>query len=267
MPALIATILLGVIQGLTEFLPVSSSGHLTLFQYFSKDFKEDLTVNIAVHMGTLLTVLIYYRKDIFQLLIGLLQKQPLAVKAVAEIIVASIPTAIIGLCMKKFAEGILASPLVTGFGLLITGGFLIFSSRFKPRNLTSEIGVGYKNALIIGIVQGLAVLPGISRSGSTIVAGLALGVSPLNASRFSFLISIPAVAGAGLLEFLGNDSEVVIAPLLVAALVSFIVGLFAISVMVRLTQKGKLKPFGYYVLTVGVVFLSLYFMGLGEDIL
>lgn len=267
MPAAIAIILLGIIQGLTEFLPVSSSGHLTLFQYFSKDFKDDLSINIAVHMGTLLTVLIYYRHDLTRIITGIFKREPDSLRMAGEILLASVPTALIGLSMKKFAEGLLTSPLVTGFGLLVTGSFLLASSRFTPKDQSSGMTVGYKNAFIIGVIQGIAVLPGISRSGSTIVGGLGLGLTPSKAARFSFLLSIPAVAGAGLLEFLGAESKITGETLALAATVSCLVGLFAITATVRLTQKGKLKPFGYYVLIVGVTFLTFYFLGMGEDIL
>lgn len=262
----IAVLVVGIIQGLTEFLPVSSSGHLTLFQYFSKDFNSDLSINIAVHMGTLLTVLIFYRQDLIEIVSGVLRRQPEACAVIGEIIVASIPTAVIGFLIKYSAEEILTDPVVSVIGLLFTGAMLLYSSRFKSKCQTSSMTIGYKAAFLIGVMQGIGVLPGVSRSGATIVMGLSLGLSPTKAAQFSFLISIPAVAGAGLLESLSDRSEVVVGNLILGAIVSFLAGLVAISWMVRLTQKGQLNQFGYYTITVSFLFFAFYFFEIGKNV-
>ncbi len=268
MSALIALILFGVLQGLTEFLPVSSSGHLSLFQYFSKEIGENLSLNIAVHIGTLLTILIFYRSDIRDILSGLMKREKEATSMTLLILTASVPTAVIGLLMKKKAGWILTNPGVAGVCLLITGIILFVSDRIKVRqNFQLGFGIGYGQALLIGLVQGFAVLPGISRSGSTIVAGLFLGMNPKNASRFSFLISIPAIAGAGLLEAMELSEGVEIGSLLVGGIVSFLTGLVAISWMVRVTMKGHLKVFSYYVFSLSLVFLVCYSMGWGQGLI
>lgn len=260
--------LFGLLQGLTEFLPVSSSGHLSMLQYFSSEFSENLSLNIAVHMGTLLTIVIYYRKDIFEMITGFVRRDRESVSMVMMILVASVPTAVIGLFMKKNLDWVLTNPLVAACCLLVTGTFLFFSDRIEVRsNYQEGFGMGYLQAFLIGLVQGLAVLPGISRSGSTIIAGLYLGMSAKNSARFSFLISLPAILGAGLLEFIGMESSVDLVPLLVGAVVAFLSGLFAIAWMVRLTLNGNLKFFSYYLFILSASFLTCYFLGWGQGIL
>ncbi len=266
MAGLIALILFGILQGLTEFLPVSSSGHLALFQYFSKSLDENLSLNIAVHLGTLLTILIFYRADIKQILRGLRQGDKEAVSMTIMIVVASIPTAFIGLLMKKNAGWILTNPLVAAGCLVITGLILFFSDRIRVgQNFQTGFGIGMGQAFVVGIVQGFAVLPGISRSGSTIVTGLFLGMNPKNASRFSFLISVPAIAGAGLLEALDVQAGIDWTSLLIGGVVSFVTGLVAIAWMVRVTMKGHLKHFSYYVFGLSALFFICYAMDWGRD--
>jgi undecaprenyl-diphosphatase len=265
---LISILLFGVLQGLTEFLPVSSSGHLTIFQYFASSLEESLTLNVAVHLGTLCTVLIYYHKDLLAMMRGTLRREAEHLQMVLLLAVATLPTAVIGIGMKKLAPWILTSPLVAGASLLLTAGTLLLSDRLsqlgsQPRGF----GISWRQALVIGLVQGVAVLPGISRSGSTIVAGLFLGMAPVNAARFSFLLSIPAIAGAGLLEFLGAEESLNWSEMGLAALVSFLTGLAAIHWMVRLVINRRLGLFAYYLIPASLIFLGLYSFDLGRDLL
>jgi undecaprenyl-diphosphatase len=268
MLAWLSIILFGILQGLTEFLPVSSSGHLTLFQYFSKSINEDLSLNIAVHIGTLLTILVYYRRDIIQLIYGLIRWESQSVHMVAMILAATLPTGIIGLLMKKKMAWVLTHPPTAGACLLLTAFILYISDKANKVSdpSSSGFGIGLMQAVLIGLVQGMAVLPGISRSGSTIVAGLFLGMTPHNAARFSFLISVPAIAGAGLLEFLGADEAMDASRFLVGGAVSFVTGLLAIHWMVRLTIKRKVRVFAYYLVPVSILFLLLYSFDLGRDL-
>lgn len=268
MSGLIALIIFGIIQGITEFLPVSSSGHLSLFQYFSSSLGEDLSLSIAVHVGTLFTVIVYYRSDLAALFSGLIRKDRESWTMAFLIVTASIPTAIIGLFMKKKADWILTNPVVAASCLLVTAFILYLSGKIKVYHTQAPgFGIGFKKALLIGTVQGLAVLPGISRSGSTIVMGLFLNMAPHNAARFSFLISLPAIFGAALLEFLDMGSGIDGTRLIVGGMVSFITGLFAISLMVRLTLGGKLKSFSLYLCLVSFGFFLCYFAGIGENFL
>ena len=268
MLALISLIIFGILQGLTEFLPVSSSGHLSVFQYFSSSINDNLSLNIAVHLGTLLTVCVYYRSDLKEILVGLFRWDRHAVHMSFSIVVASIPTGIIGLMMKKNAESILTNPYVSGVCLLITAIMLFLSDKISIKeNFQEGFGIPLSKAFIIGIVQGFAVLPGISRSGSTIIAGLMLGMNPRNASRFSFLISLPAILGAGLLEFKDLNNSMDISSFVIGGITSFLVGLFAISWMVKLTLKGNLKVFSYYLFAVAGLFLCCLALGVGKGLI
>lgn len=255
--AIILIILFGALQGLTEFLPVSSSGHLTLFQFFTDAFEESLTLNIAVHLGTLLTVLIFYRKDIAQILRGVLKKEKEALGQSLFIIVAVFPTGVMGLFIKKFFSSILVNPMVSSICLMVTGAVL-FSTKRLPATLKNKgpFGMSLKTAFLLGCVQGCAVLPGLSRSGLTIVAALWMGVDRKNAAKFSFLISVPAIFGAGLLELLGESHALDGVQLGIGVLVSFLVGLFAIYWMVRFTESKRLSSFSYYVWAVGLLTLG-----------
>lgn len=264
---IITLILFGLLQGVTEFLPVSSSGHLSLFQYFSKELNDNLSLNVAVHIGTLLTILIYYRNDIYEILQGLIHRKKDSINMAVLILVATLPTGVIGLLMKKKADWILTNPWVSGVCLFLTATFLFLSDRIKVSHRDqSGFGIGLKQAFFIGCVQGFAVLPGISRSGTTILMGLVLGMNPKNASRFSFLISLPAIAGAGLLEF-KDINGVDVSSLLIGGVVSFLTGLLAISWMVQLTLKGGLKVFSYYLFPLSIIFLICLSFGWGEGIL
>ena len=267
MASWLALILFGVLQGITEFLPVSSSGHLTFFQYFSREIGENLSLNIAVHVGTLLTVLIFYRQDIKEMIAGVRKQEREACGMLIMIVLASLPTALVGFFLKREAGWILTDPLVAAMGLLLTGSLLLASGRIqRNESFHSGFGIGAIQALLIGLIQGFSVLPGISRSGSTIVTGLALGMNPRNAARFSFLISIPAILGAAFLDILDWHSSVDWVSLLVGGLVSFLTGLFGISWMVSVTMAGRLKFFSAYVFILAISFLVCYLNGWGQGI-
>ena len=257
----------GVLQGLTEFLPVSSSAHLSLFQYFSGDIEDNLTLNVAVHVGTLCTVLVYYRRDLVGIFRGSIRKDPISINMLVLIVVANLPTAVLGLFLKKKLDWALTHPLVATCCLLITGALLFVSEKVKVKRAAARgFGIGFRQALIIGGVQGLAVLPGISRSGVTIVMGLFLGMNPGNASRFSFLISLPAILGAAFVELVSHEAQVNFNQLWLGMLVSFVTGLFAISWMVRFTQRIHFKVFAFYVTFISISFLILYAGGWGRGI-
>ncbi len=258
-------VLFGILQGLTEFLPISSSGHLTLFQYFSKDIEENLSLNVAVHVGTFFTIIVYYRRDIIKILTGFIQGDPVSYRMAFLILTASVPTALIGLSLKKNMGWMLTHPLIAALCLLITGGILFASEKIQIKKSQNQgFEIGFKQAFLLGFVQGVAVLPGISRSGSTIVTGLFLGMSPANASRFSFFIALPAILGATFLEFFVEKNSVNLTQLCLGTLVSFITGLFAISWMVNLTKRAQFKPFAVYVVFISISFLILYSGGWGR---
>ncbi len=264
-------IILGVLQGLTEFLPVSSSGHLVLGQIFFGMTESQLIFDISVHVGTLLAVIVVYLKDIGIILKSTINAAPKLIspakfsaawqedsnlRFAGFIIMGSIPTAIIGLFLKKFEHVLFSSMLLVGCMLILTGTILWFSKGFYGDKQT-ERQLGFKNAIGIGIIQGLAVIPGISRSGSTIATGLFFGLSRDQAAKFSFLLSIPAIVGA---EILGIkdivEQGLSIDPVTIyATITSFIIGLIALKILLKLVHSGKFHLFAPYCWIVGVLVL------------
>lgn len=267
----VEAIVLGVIQGLTEFLPVSSSGHLVLFQNLFGLNEPELLFDICLHVGTLSAVIIVFHREILEILKSLFQisgrmkaaggfirlcKIDPSIRMAMLIVLGSIPTAFIGLLFKEITDQLFGSITVVGVMLLITGTVLWLTRRIgsegRPINQTT-----LKDALIIGIVQGLAILPGISRSGSTISTALFLGVDRKVAGRYSFLLSIPAIAGA---LVLGLDTpelhtNIPMGTIIVGSLVSALVGWFALVLLLRVVDRGQLYRFSPYCWLVGLLTL------------
>jgi undecaprenyl-diphosphatase len=264
-------IILGIIQGLTEFLPVSSSGHLVLFQQLFGLKEAELFFDVCVHLGTLVAVIVVFRQEIIKIISALLRLVSLAgqkekflqqvesnpeLKMAVFIVIGSIPTAILGLLFASIAERLFSSALITGLMLLVTG-FLLWLTRMAGTHAVS-VSIGHLTpgkAFIIGIVQGLAIIPGISRSGSTISTGLLLGVDRETAARYSFLLSIPAIVGAGLLSlkegFFQTDPVIWIS--LLGAVTAAIVGYGALKSLLHMVKKGRLYVFAPYCWLVGIL--------------
>jgi undecaprenyl-diphosphatase len=248
--------LLGLVQGLTEFLPVSSSGHLAIAQHFLPGFEQPgLLFDVLLHMATTLAVVLYFRKDISRLACCYLRKGADAKEdrhIFNMLILGSIPTAIIGFSGKDFFEGLFDNLLVVGCMLLVTGCLLILAEKIRSdgRNLDQ---LNKSDALLVGIVQGCAIIPGISRSGSTIACLLLRGIDGEAAARFSFLLSLPAICGAMLLSL--KDLQVISAAELpayaVGALIAFITGLFAIRWLMNVVRNKRLFGFAIYCFLVG----------------
>ena len=248
--------ILGLVQGLTEFLPVSSSGHLEIFNHLlGVNPENNLMFAITVHGGTVLSTIVVFRKQLAQLLKGFFQfRMNPETQFVLKLLLSLIPILIVGFTLRDFVEGFFGGNLLmVGCMLLLTALLLWFSYRAKPR--THE--VSYRDAFIIGIAQALAVLPGLSRSGSTISTGLLLGVKREEAASFSFLMVLIPIIGVNLLDLLKGDlaasPSVGALPLLVGFLTSFITGVLACRWMIRLVNKGKLVWFALYCLIVGSV--------------
>jgi len=251
----IRIIFLGIVQGITEFLPVSSDGHLVvadaLFQAFSGDdalTKENLGVNIILHLGTLLAILIVYWKHVLRLLTH-------DRRVIGLLIVGTIPAAITGLLLKKFLEDWMVDPLLTGLLLPINGLILLFIDRKLPGEVSYE-QLTYPKALAIGCCQAFAPLPGISRSGTTIAGGLAVGLRRDAAATFSFLLAIPAISGAGFVELIelarkGTNDMPSAGVLILGVVVSFVVGLVSLRLLLKLLREGLLDPFAYWCIALG----------------
>lgn len=256
-------LILAVLQGLTEFLPVSSSGHLVLARSYlpgGDRLPSDAGVEILLHVGTLLAVVCFYRREIMALMAGVLGRgaEPGAQRRLLGMLVlGSIPAAVIGLGFEKQIEETFAAPAISAGMLLVTGTFL-WLSRSLPEGRRELRDLTARTALLIGLAQAVAILPGISRSGSTIVAGLALGLSLPAAATFSFLLSIPAVGGAillragDLLDF--SASEPVAAA--VGVTVSAVTGLAALGLLVWIGRSRRLWWFAPYCWLIGLVGLG-----------
>ncbi|EOD01240.1 undecaprenyl-diphosphate phosphatase [Caldisalinibacter kiritimatiensis] len=266
--SVIEAIILGIFQGIAEFLPISSSGHLVLLQKLLNVNEGNLFFTIMLHFGTLLSVVIVYYKDISNmakefigLLLEILKNRKLSLNneyriLAIMIIVGTIPTALMGMLLKDFFEVLFDSVVTVGFALLITG-ILLWAAEKKASGHKRTKDISIFDAIIVGTFQGLAITPGISRSGSTIVGALFRGFDKKLATRFSFLLSIPAILGASLLEFMDVISEgnqiIITLPLLIGVLLSCISGIVAIKVLVKLLEKGKLHYFSYYVWILGII--------------
>jgi undecaprenyl-diphosphatase len=265
-------IILGIIQGLTEFLPVSSSGHLVLFQHLFGLKEAELFFDISVHIGTLVAVFIFFRKDIYAIILSVLSYCKMVfitgsfspanddsdLRLALLIIIGSIPTAIIGLLFHKIADQLFSSVLIAGSMLILTG-IILFFTRFvrSPDKGISHFSA--KDALVIGISQGLAIMPGLSRSGTTIATGLFLGLNHEIAARYSFLLSIPAILGASLLSFgdLSGSATVSVKTAVTGAVASCIVGYFALNFLFYIVRRGRLHYFSPYCIAIGIFSLII----------
>jgi undecaprenyl-diphosphatase len=264
-------VILGIVQGLTEFLPVSSSGHLVIVQHLFGMRQADLAFDVSVHLGTLIAVVAFFRRDISDILAELLalarvlrtsrssgwqaalHRRPHARLALL-IVIGSVPTAVLGLVLKQYADRLFASPFIAGGMLLLTGALLI-STRRPQRRAREQPGrfrglpqIRILDALLVGVTQGLAAMPGLSRSGTTITAAIHAGVEPEAAARFSFLMSIPAVAGAALLvlrEALAQGAFA-LGTCLTGALTALIVGYASLALLVYVIDRGRLFVFAPY---------------------
>jgi undecaprenyl-diphosphatase len=259
-------ILLGVVQGLSEFLPISSSGHLALAMHLAQWRDPPLIMSLVVHLGTLGAVLAVYGRDLGAAIVGGLRlvaavprgeakkllREDAAASLALAVVVATVPTAAVALALGGVVEHATTSPRIVGV-LLTACGAMLVASRWIP---SQSEPLTLWRALVIGVAQGVAALPGISRSGTTIVVGLALGLKRDDAARFSFVASVPAIVGAAILEI---DLDVVTADggsalaYGAAALAAFVVGYAALRALVTLVRRGALWWFGLYLIPAGVV--------------
>lgn len=249
-------VILGVVQGITEFFPISSSGHLVIIQSMFGFKGEMLAFDIFLHFGTLISIVIFFRKDI----LNMLQKDRQMLKF---IIVGCIPTFIIGILFKDAVESFFTKPRLVGAAFVITGLFLLLASGFamyiKEKQKNKQLNTA--NSIIIGIAQGIAVIPGISRSGSTIGTGLIAGLNGEVALKFSFLLALPAVLGANLLkarQIYGNLVSIDMVPFIAGGIAAMITGLFAIRLMFSILKRRLFFLFGIYCIFIGsaVIILS-----------
>jgi len=265
MTDIIRSLILGVVQGLTEFLPVSSSGHLEILNHLlgsSVSVDSDLTIVILVHAGTALSILYVYRSDILSILHDIFQfKWTPQSRLAVEIVLSMIPAMIIGLAFEEQIERLFSGGIwMVGVSLIFTGLIL-----WLTPNIKDDGGeVGWKRAAIIGLAQAVAIMPGISRSGMTIAAALMLGVGKKDAARFSFLMVLPVILGKLFLDVVSGDLTMAdgsALPIAIALISSFVVGVIACKWMIKLVQKFSLRYFAIYCVAIGLITIGLHFYG------
>jgi undecaprenyl-diphosphatase len=245
-------IVLGIIQGLTEFLPVSSSGHLVIFQTLFK-VPYSIAFDVVVHLATALAVMVYFWKDILELFTS---KR----KMLWLILVGTVFTGILGLGFKDFFESLFSSVFAVGWFLLLTGLVIVLAEWIgKGRRKLEEMNIW--DAILIGLAQGCAIAPGLSRSGTTISASLARNLDRTLAARFSFLLSVPAILGAGLVQskaiIKAGTIGIGVWPLILGFIAAFVSGWIAIKIFMNIIQKTSIRVFAYYCFVVGIIVLIL----------
>jgi undecaprenyl-diphosphatase len=257
-------VLLGLVQALTEFLPVSSSGHLVIVKTLFKVTETGITLEIVTHLGTVLAVVVYLRKRILNLARAAGLKLVRPGKALPEseardfrlvllLVAGSLPAAILGLAVRNHIEALFQDIVTTAAMLVLTGCFVLATGKLARE----RTGLGLRQALGIGVAQAIAIVPGISRSGLTVGAGLALGVNKREAFEFSLLLSVPAVLGATLLEAIGGRLGGEPGVIAVAAATAFLGGYLAISLLARAVVKNKFHLFGYYLIPFGLLVILI----------
>ncbi len=262
--------ILGLVQGLTEFLPVSSSGHLVLLPWWLGWENANLAFDTLLHWGTLLAVVIFFWRDWWEMLMALVRKlkgQPAQGKdhLLLAILIGTIPAALLGFLLQDFFESLFGQPLTVALFMIVTGLLLVFAERWTKTHRQGRPmeKLSYGDALLVGVGQALAIAPGISRSGSTIAAGLVRGLDRPTAARFSFLLGTPIIFGAGLLKLKDlvemGVSGTGVTPLAVGFLTAFISGFLAIRYLLRYLQNHTLYVFAWYVWAVALLSLARYF--------
>ena len=279
---LIASSLMGAVQGLSEFLPISSSAHIVFTSNFYKIFKQvaiqqehstqEIFFDIILHFGTLIAVLIYFRKEIWDICKALWQAIKTKnygttdAKLGLYIILGTIVTIILALPLEKFASHLVFHPAIVGGLLILTGGALFFSEYLSKKKDSKSTEINLIQALLIGLAQGVAVLPGLSRSGWTIAAGLFLGLDRQTAARYSFLLSVPIIMGASMVYPLVKIDMAEAAgynwtSIIIGTIISGIVGYLCIKYFMKFISKFSLNIFGYYCVIMGVftlIFFNIY---------
>ena len=252
---IIDALILGSLQGMTEFLPVSSSGHLVLGQHFMGLSLPGNFFEVLVHLGTLCSVLVVFRTEILKLIQSI--KSAESKIMLSALVIGTIPAVLIGLSMKDKISHLFENPLAVSFSLILTGIWLVMTKWF----VNQQSNINLKNGFLIGCAQAIAIIPGISRSGATIGVAMLLGISPEKAAKFSFLLAIPAIAGAGLLTAIDIDPALVSSlssgTIIVAFFSSFLVGWAALTWLLKLISKGQFHWFGLYCMVIGILTLSI----------
>lgn len=282
MEEIIKSILLGIVQGLTEFLPVSSSGHLVAMEHFLGFDKPGVLFETLLHVGTLLAVFIYFRQDIASLIVsffkwisgrGAPENAPNIIsekfhkdkKMIIAILIGTVPTGVMGILLKDWFEGLFSEIILVGVALLITSALLIVGESISKMRGSHKDMISAFDAFLVGVAQGIAIAPGISRSGATVATGLMRGIKAEEAVRFSFLLGIPAIIGATILQVKEIENLVAIGGLeltsyILGALSAMVTGYLSIGLFIKTAKSVKLRWFGAYCALAGltVIIASLW---------
>lgn len=258
MSATLTAVILGIVEGLTEFLPVSSTGHLILAtELLGYDAERWALFNIAIQPGAILAVVALYWRTFWDVLVGLTRWQAEAVAFTRNLLVAFLPAVVLGLAFGDAIEQMLESALLVGWALLIGGFAMLGVEKFaSPRESGGVAGVSLRQAVMIGLVQCLAMVPGVSRSGATILGAMAFGVDRKTAAEFSFFLALPTLSGATVLQMVKHADDLdsgQFGLIAIGALVSFVVALAVIKLFVGYVSKRGFAPFAWYRIVVGAV--------------
>ena len=251
-------VVLGIVQGATEFLPVSSSGHLVMAQALLGIELPGVFFEVAVHVATLFSVLLVYRERVAKLLLGAMRREGEAWRYLGLILLASVPAGLVGVLFEDAIEALFDSPWVVGVALVVTGA-LLWSTKAAQRRREAWGHVDARGALTMGFAQAFAIIPGISRSGTTVVAGLWTGVEAGEAAAFSFLMSVPAIGGAALLqvpELMEGTPGLGGPALLAGSVAAAVTGVLAIRTFVAMLRKKTFHSFGLYCWAAGGLFMA-----------
>jgi len=244
--------ILGAVQGLTEFLPISSSGHLVIFQSILGVEISGNQFEILVHLGTLMSVILVFKKELKDIFISLSSKR--TKNFILYLVLGTTPAALFGIGFKDFLMELFDNPFAVGIALIFTGSILIITFFIKA----SDKPYSFKNSFLIGFAQAIAIIPGISRSGMTISAALILGISPQKSAQFSFILAIPVISGATLITLTEtNDySQILNLSGFIALLTSFAVGYISLKWLLKWIESGKLYIFGSYCIIIGLITIN-----------
>ncbi len=261
METLIAIIILGIVEGVTEFIPVSSTGHLILAtELLGYDAARWAVFNVVIQLGAILAVIVLYWRTFWAVLVGLLHGKPESWRFVRNIALGFFPSAVLGLLLHDYIEVLLGSATVVAWALLVGGVAILAIERTAPQG--SEKGVAdiaFGKALGVGVIQCISMIPGVSRSGATILGGLSLGIERRTAAEFSFFLAIPTMLGATTLELAKNQADLGVAGaggIALGFVISFVVALVVIKWFIGIVSKHGFAPFGWYRIAVGAAAIA-----------
>ena len=264
MDSTVTAILLGIVEGVTEFIPVSSTGHLILAtELLGFDAEKWATFNVVIQLGAILAVVVQYWRTFWAVGWGVLRLEPISLRFLRNLLAAFLPSAVLGLLLKDYIDVLLGSPMVVGWALLVGGVAILAIERIAKPGPPTGIGqLPLKQALGVGLAQCVSMIPGVSRSGATIMGALAMGIERRTAAEFSFFLAVPTMLGASTLELLDHRAELATAggvgwtQIAIGFAVAFVVALAVIKVFVAYVSRAGFAPFAWYRIAAGIAAIA-----------